>query len=98
MSRFSISRQARQDLKEILVYVARDKPIAARRLRLALERVFAALARNQAMGEARPDLCQDIRVFSFGSYAVFFRRTKARVVIARVIHGARDITGRWFSE
>jgi len=93
MSRLSISRQARQDLKEIFSFIARDKPIAARRLRLALEGVFAALARNPAMGELRPDLGHDRRVFSFGSYVVFFRKTGARVVIARVVHGARDING-----
>jgi plasmid stabilization system protein ParE len=98
MSRLTVSRSARRDLKEIFVYVARDKPIAAHRLRLALERVFATLARNPAMGEARPDLGHDIRVFSFGSYAVCFRARKARVVIARVIPGARDITALSFSE
>jgi toxin ParE1/3/4 len=98
MSRISISRQARQDLKEILLYIARDKPAAAHRLRLALEGVFRALARNPAMGEARPDLGPDIRVFSLGSYAVFFRPRKGRLVIARVVHGARDIAGLWFPD
>ena len=98
MSRLSISRQARQDLKELFVYIARDKPIAAHRLRLALEGVFRTLARNPAMGEARPDLGREIRIFSLGSYAVFFRATKAAVVIARVVHGASDTTGLWFSE
>ena len=50
------------------------------------------------MGEARPDLGRDIRAFLLGSYAVFFRATKAAVVIARVMHGARDTTGLWLSE
>ena len=98
MSRLTISRQARQDLKEIFLYVARDKPAAAHRLRMALEGVFRVLARNPAMGEARSDLGPDIRVFSFGSYAVFFRATEANVVIARVVHGARDMGGLWFAD
>ncbi|MGA2033462.1 MAG: type II toxin-antitoxin system RelE/ParE family toxin [Thermoguttaceae bacterium] len=93
MNRLSVSRPARRDLKEILVYVARDKPVAARRLRSALEGVFRVLATNPSIGEARPDLGRGIRVFSFGSYAVYFRKTRASVVIARVIHGARDVTG-----
>jgi toxin ParE1/3/4 len=92
MNRLSISRPARQDLKEILLYVARDKPVAAHRLRLALERVFRVLARNPSIGEARPELGDGIRVFSFGSYGVYFRRSRASVVIARVIHGAREVT------
>lgn len=82
----------------MFLYVARDKPAAAHRLRLAIEGVFRALARNPAMGEARPDLGPDIRVFSLGNYAVFFRAREARVVIARVVHGARDITGLWFPD
>jgi plasmid stabilization system protein ParE len=96
MNRLSISRQARQDLKDIFVYVARDKPEAAKRLRLALGRVFRTLARNPLMGEARPDLGRDVRVFSFGSYGVFFRAGGGGVAIARVLHGARDVTGPWF--
>jgi toxin ParE1/3/4 len=98
MSRISISRRARQDLKDIFLYIARDRPAAAGRLRSALEGVFRALARNPAMGEARPDLGADIRVFSFGSYAVFFRSRRSRLVIARVVHGARDVGGLWFSD
>ena len=86
MSRLSISRPARQDLKEILAYVARDWPTAAHRLRSALEGVFRVLAGNPSMGEARPDLGHGIRVFSFGNYAVYFHEMRGRVVIARIIH------------
>ena len=43
------------------------------------------------MGEARPDLGYGVRVFSFGNYAVYFRKTGARLVIARVVHGARNV-------
>jgi len=32
-----------------------------------------------------------IRIFSFGNYAVYFRKTHGIVVIARVVHGARDV-------
>jgi len=98
MSRFRISRQARQDLKEIYRYIARDKPTAAYRLRQTFEATFAALARNPFMGEARPDFGQDVRVFGVGSYVVFFRPAPAGIVLARVIHGARDILALWRSE
>lgn len=92
MSRLSISRPARRDLKGIFLYVARDKPTAAHRLRLAMEGTFRVLARNPSMGEACRDLGPDIRRFSFGSYVVYFRKTRACVVIARVIHGGRNVT------
>jgi toxin ParE1/3/4 len=96
MNRLVVSREARQDLSEILLYVARDRPAAAHRLRLALERVFRSLVRNSAMGEARPDLGTDIRVFSFGNYGIYFRATQSGVAIARVIHGTRDVGPSWF--
>jgi len=95
MSRFSIARPARQDLKEIHRYVARDKPGAARRLRQTLEGTFRLLARNPMIGEARPDLGDDVRMFSVGSYVIFFRPAKSGIVIVRVIHGARNVASLW---
>ena len=94
MSRLVISPQARQDLKEIYRYIARDRPAAASRFRQALEAAFAALARNPSMGEARPDFGTDVRVFTVGSYVIVFRTAKASTAIARVFHGAGAISWR----
>jgi plasmid stabilization system protein ParE len=46
------------------------------------------------MGEARPELGEDIRSFhigSLGSHAVFYRPLADGIVILTVVHTARDL-------
>jgi toxin ParE1/3/4 len=90
MRRLEVSRQARQDLKEIVRCVARDKPAATHRLREDLEVAFRLLAWEPLMGEERRDLGTDVRMFSVSNYVIFFRASESGVEIARVIHGGRD--------
>jgi toxin ParE1/3/4 len=95
MRRLKVSRQARQDLKEIVRFVAQDKPAAAHRLRESLEVAFRLLAREPMTGEACRDLGTDVRMFSVANYVIFFRSSETGVVIARVIHGRRDASTLW---
>ena len=69
MSRFNLSRRARQDLKDIYCFIARDRPMAARRFRETLENTFGMLARNPRTGEARPDLRQGEKI-TFTIYGI----------------------------
>ncbi len=72
MRRLKVSRQARQDLKEIVRYVARDKPAPAHRLRESLEVAFGLLAREPLIGEAREDLGTDVRMFPVANCVILF--------------------------
>jgi toxin ParE1/3/4 len=91
MSRFRLADLARADLAEIRHYVARDRPRAAERLIATFHHKFRSLARNPELGERRPELGVDIRIFSAGDYVIVYRTMSGGVEIARVISGYRDL-------
>lgn len=75
MSRYTIAREAREDLKEIYRYIARDNPSAAGRLRQIFFEKFRLLAEQPLIGEVRNDLAENLRMFSAGNYVVLYRPT-----------------------
>lgn len=90
MSRPYFSPASRRDLHEILKYISRDKPGAALRHVEKLEQACWTLARNPQMGTAREELMPNVRVWSEGNFAIFFRPVIDGAEIIRVVHGARD--------
>lgn len=91
MTRFRLSSLAKDDLADIEGYVAENNPPAAERLIGSFFKRFHLLARNPEMGEARPDLGHELRIFSVGNYVIVFRHVVGGVEIARVISGYRDL-------
>jgi toxin ParE1/3/4 len=92
MSQFSLSHLARTDLAEIYERVARDKPIAARRLLSGFFERFRLLAEFPELGEKRDNLRSNLRSFSVGNYVIFYFPDAHDLRIVRVVHGARNIT------
>ncbi len=90
MPRLRFSSVARDDLKEIAKYIARDKPIAARRWVKRIKEKCHLLANNRELGDLREDLGVNIRCSYVGSYVIFFRHVGAYLEISRVIRGDRD--------
>lgn len=43
------------------------------------------------MGRLYPELAEDLRGFPADDYMIFYRETVPGIVIARVLHGVRDI-------
>jgi toxin ParE1/3/4 len=97
MSQPFFSPSSRQDLRDILEYIAKDKPGAALKYVERLEDECWMLARNSEIGGLRSDLIPDLRCWSVGSYAIYYRPAKDGVEIVRVVHGSRDI-GRLFQQ
>jgi toxin ParE1/3/4 len=91
--RIVIAPEARQDLREIRAYIARDDPKAAGRVVTRLRDIMRMLARAPAMGRARPELAADLRSFVADRHVLFYRPLKgaAGIEIARVLDGARDV-------
>lgn len=83
---------ARQDLAEILAYIARDKPRAALEWVEKIEAKCLLIADQPGMGERRQRLGVGILSNVVGRYVIFHRQTKERVEILRVIPGDRNIT------
>ncbi len=85
-------RLADADLAEIAKYIGRAKqsPAAARRFLDRLNQKLHLYAKHPEMGEARPDLGKDIRIFSFGNYVVIYRPIDDGIDVVRVVEGHRD--------
>lgn len=96
MGRYIITRQAEQDIDEILVYIAADNLDAALSFNDRLTHLFEMLADNTKAGRERPELKEDLRSFPEGNHLIFYRRWAGDIAIVRVIHGARDL-GEIFS-
>ena len=91
MPKYIITRQAQEDIDEILVYIAADDLDAALLFNDRLTNVFEMLADNTQIGRERPELKQDLRSFPQGSYLIFYNKWAGQIAIVRVIHGARDL-------
>jgi toxin ParE1/3/4 len=93
MPRLVIAPEARQDLRAIRDYIARDDRKAAQRFVMRLRDVARMLARAPAIGRARPEIGSRIRSFVVNRYVLFYRPLTGAVGIelVRVLHGARDV-------
>ena len=93
MPRLVIAPKARQDLRAIRDYIAKDDPNAARRIVVRLRDLARLLAGAPGLGRRRPELGLDLRSFVADSYVLFYRPLagSAGIEVARVLHGARDV-------
>ena len=91
MSRPYFSPSSRQDLHDVLEYIARDKPGAAGEFVAKLENECWLLAKNPGLGSLRDDLMPELRCWSVGNYVIYFFTTADGIDIARVLHCARDV-------
>jgi len=96
MSRYTISRQAQQDLDEIWDYIGKENhnPVAADQLMETILSQFMLLAKHPRIGELRTDpedLISGVRSFTVGSYVIYFQPAPNGIRVGRVLHGARDV-------
>lgn len=91
MPKYIITREADEDINEILAYIASDNYNAALSVYDRLIDVFEMLSDNSIAGRERPELKEDIRSFPQGNYLIFYRPWAGKIAIVRVIHGARDL-------
>lgn len=91
MTPYAIASQARNDLDAIWSYIAADSTAAADRLMDTFHEKFLLLSTQPFLGESRPDLAANLRVFCVGNYVVLYRPESPGIEVARVIHAARDV-------
>ncbi len=92
MSKPFYTRAAKQDLTEILLYIAQDKPDAAFAWLEKIETKCVLIATTPEIGESKPQLGVGVRASVVGRYVIFHRLANDRVEILRVIPGDRNIT------
>jgi len=93
MARLDISPEANRDLVEIGLYIARQSGSRQRADSFLdlIHQTCEMLARQPEMGELRVEFATGrYRSFSVGNYVIYFRPASEGILIARVLHGARD--------
>lgn len=91
MARFSLTRGAREDITDIVAYIATDNVDVAIGVSDRLEGTFTILGNNPNAGRLRPEIGVDVRSFPTGQYIILYRSIDAEVIIIRVVHAARDM-------
>lgn len=82
---------ADDDLLAIFVTIASDNEGAAERLIDRIRQSLWRLSHYPLSGRARPELGPSVRSLPVGRYVVLHRIEADRVLILRVLHGARDL-------
>ncbi|MDC7675703.1 type II toxin-antitoxin system RelE/ParE family toxin [Asticcacaulis machinosus] len=95
--KFSLSRQAERDIREIEDYSARqwNDQKAANYVR-GLFAAFEKLAQRPGIGRARPDIPPPYLAYAVGSHLIIYRHNAklGRVEVLNVLHPAMDIEKR----
>ncbi len=93
MSKIRHTQLAKEDLLSIWAYIAEDSPSAADRLLDTIEELCDLLSENPQLGQARPDIAQDMRYFPLKNYLILYRQQihAEGIEVVRVVHGSRDL-------
>ena len=81
---------AREDLREIVAYIARANPIAARRMKNVLAEAVIPVAEHPylyRLSERVPGLRE---IVAHPNYIVLYRVTADRVEVVNVVHARRE--------
>ena len=91
MAGYSVSLQARRDLRDIEEFISDYNPVAADQLLARIDDQFPLLADNPFMGRERAELGDNLRSLRVENYVIIYRPADSGVEVVRVINGARDI-------
>ena len=94
-SEIRLLRVAEDDLTEIMLYIAADRPAAAAKITGLIEQKMILLADNPHLGSVPHDdsLARlGYRYLVVDNYLMFYVTEGQIIYIHRVIHGARDYT------
>jgi plasmid stabilization system protein ParE len=92
---------AEADIRSIKQHIAADNPKAATRWTAEIERTIQRFERMPLAYEVIPeasDLGVDYRQKLFGKYRVIYRVEGQRVIVLRIIHGARLLDQSMFMD
>ena len=90
------SREAREDLRAIVLHIGRNdqRPDTAaktaREIKAKSDEYASHFAAGHITGTHRPELGNDYRVFTHKRWVVVFRPIRQGIEVMRVLDGARD--------
>ncbi|HWF78157.1 MAG TPA: type II toxin-antitoxin system RelE/ParE family toxin [Caulobacteraceae bacterium] len=85
------TNRAETDLDEIWLRIAQDNIAAAEEFAERVEAAENRLGRFPEIGQARPDLADDVRHWPLPPYLILYRVEQDCVLVVRIVHGARDL-------
>ena len=89
---FVLTREAKNDLQDILLDIAEDSPDTAERLRSEFHEGLRALGRSPGIGHFHDELLsRKYRFWNFYSYVVAYAWEARPIQVICVVHGARDL-------
>jgi toxin ParE1/3/4 len=91
MAEVVFRQRAWRDLDRIDTRIATDDPGAAQRFRADVLRRIGLLERVPESAQPRPKFGPDIRTIPIGRYIVILRVALPKVIVLRIVHGARDL-------
>ncbi len=87
-----LSDPAKGDLSQIAEHTGREWGVAQKRKYLGqLRDGLRALRDTPGLGTPRDDIAPGLKAHPVGSHVVFYRETRAAVVIVRVLHKRMDV-------
>jgi plasmid stabilization system protein ParE len=90
LSKIYWTRQAREDLREIRAFIARETPVTAAAFTRRLRASVGRLRSFPQSGQVAPELGdEEIRELIRGHYRVIYRLRVSRVEILTVYHSSR---------
>jgi toxin ParE1/3/4 len=94
---YIVLEKAVEDINEIIDYIASDNPKAGFKLYQTFLKQFDYLSIFPEVGRLRNEFHPPVRSLAVGNYAIYFREISP-VTIVRVLHGARNISGKHLNE
>ena len=83
--------QAKEDLFEIWLYIAKDNPERADAVLDKIEKKINLLSKMPGLERARPELKDNLRSFVSDTYIVFYVELPDGIEVVRLLHGSLDI-------
>lgn len=93
--RIEWTEAAREDLREIRRFIARDSTKYAARMIARIREAVELMSANPEAGHWLSEVeSRDVREIYVASFRVVYRVRAERIQVLTVIHGARDFDGR----
>ena len=88
---YTFTAEARQDLDEIIDFIARNNPAAAISFVAEIDRKCETLANFPNMGKSYENLALQLRGVLTGNYIIFYRPIENGIEVVRILSRYRDL-------
>lgn len=89
---YILTIKAREDLGEIIHYIAESSPSSARRIKEKFIAAFSLLGERPNIGHLRQDLTErPLRFWSLYHYAIVYRADTSPITVTHIVSAYRDL-------